>query len=674
MLKTRHFAMCAALVAAVVTTTIGSARAADEKERQLIGVLQSDSPRAEKAITCKGLAIYGTKDAVPELAKLLPDEQLTSWARIALEAIPGTEADAALRDAMGKVKGRVLIGVVNSIGVRRDAAAVDALAGLLKDADTGVASAAALALGRIGNAPATKILSDSLAGAPVGVRSTVAEGCILCAEKLLAEGKADEATKLYDQVRKADVPKQRVVEATRGAILARKTAGIPLLVEQLRSTDKVMLNIGLQVARELSGSEVTAALVAELSQAKPDRQALLLYALADRGDATVLPVVLEAAKTGPKQVRTVALGVLGRVGNVSCVPALLEVAIDPDVELAQTAKATLAGLQGKEVDVALIDQLSQAKGKTRQVVIEAVGQRRLETATAALIKAADDADQQTRNAALMALGSTVGLDDLPVLIERFVAPKKPEDAQAAVKALRAASVRMPDGEACAATLAAAMAKSPVAAKCTVLEILGAMGNAKALAIIATAAKDTDPKLQDTASRMLGQWMTLDAAPVLLDLAKTAPDGKYQIRALRGYIRLLRQFPMPDAKRAAMCRAAWDAADRDAEKKLVLQVIARYPSNDMLKMAAELAKTASMKIEIVKAEYGAGEKTKDVTETLQKHVGGLPVIILPSPHYNISLGGDPAPGVVKQLTVQYRINGKSGEATFAEDAAIMLPMP
>ena len=80
-----------------------------------------------------------------------------------------------------------------------------------------------------------------------------------------------------------------------------------------------------------------------------------------------------------------------------------------------------------------------------------------------------------------------------------------------------------------------------------------MGGPKALATIAAAVKGSDAQLQDTGSRVLGEWMTVDAAPVLLDLAKTAPSDKYQVRALRGYIRLARQFAMPDAQRAEMCR-------------------------------------------------------------------------------------------------------------------------
>ena len=86
---------------------------------------------------------------------------------------------------------------------------------------------------------------------------------MLSAEKFLADGNRAEAVRLYDLVRKADVPKQQILEATRGAILARQSAGVPLLVELLQSPDKSLFALGLSTARELPGAEVTAALVAE---------------------------------------------------------------------------------------------------------------------------------------------------------------------------------------------------------------------------------------------------------------------------------------------------------------------------------------------------------------------------------------------------------------------------
>jgi hypothetical protein len=267
---------------------------------------------------------------------------------------------------------------------------------------------------------------------------------------------------------------------------------------------------------------------------------------------------------------------------------------------------------------------------------------------------------------------------------------------------------MPDRESCAAELIAAMRGAPVSTRSTLLEILGEMGGAKALASIGAAVKGTDPELQDTGSRVLGEWMTLDAAPVLLDLAKTAPSDKYQVRALRGYIRLSRQFVMPDQERAEMCQNAMSVSSRVAEQQLVLTVLQRYPSPDTLKVAIAARQVPALKddatrvvlamiqklgdkagdsrellakigmepvkVEIIKAEYGAGAQQKDVTESLQRQVRDMPLITLPKASYSASFGGDPVPGTPKQLKVQYRINGKSGEASFAEDAVVMLPMP
>ena len=260
-------------------------KAAEEKQTRLIDILKSDAPPQEKAIACKQLAVYGDKDAVPALAALLPDEQLSSWARIALEAIPDPAADEALREAIGKVQGRLLVGVINSLGVRRDAKAVDGLIARLKDADAEVASAAAVALGRIGGAAAAKALEQSLAAAPPAVARRGRRGLHPLRGKAPGGGdKPAEAVKLYDAVRKADVPKPRVLQATRGAILARGAAGIPLLVEQLQSADKALFALGLGVAREIPGGQVTDVLLAELPRATPQRQALLVLALADRNE------------------------------------------------------------------------------------------------------------------------------------------------------------------------------------------------------------------------------------------------------------------------------------------------------------------------------------------------------------------------------------------------------
>ena len=570
-----------------------------------------------------------------------------------------------------------------------------------------MASAAAVALGRIGNSAATKSLRESLATADGKVRSAVAEGCVLCAERLHADGKADEAVLVYDEVRKADVPKQRIIEATRGAILARGQAGIPLLLEQFQSPDKKMFQLALGTAREFPGGEVDKALAAEMAKATPDRAALIIQAMADRKETVVLASVLEAAGSGPKAVRLSAIDALARVGNASCLPVLLTAAVDADGDLATAAKSTLADLPGENVNSQIVALLAKAQGKQYPLLIQLVGKRRIE-ATAVLLKALDHSDEVVRGAALKALGETVALNQLSVLITQVNSPKRADDAPAAQQALKVASIRMPDREACAAELAKALDRAPATTKGTLLEILSEVGGTKALNTIGSAAKSKDAELQDIGSRLLGKWNSVEAAPVLLDLVKTAPEEKYQLRALRGYIGLARKFDMPDAQRAEMCQKAFDASRQPAEQKLVLEVLKLKPSIEGLKLAikakqiAELKDDATqatlviaqklsgkgdevkellskagidkVKLEIIKAEYGAGATQKDVTDVIQKQAGDLPLITLASPSYNTSFGGDPAAGSVKKLKIQYQINGKAGEATFAEDALIILPIP
>jgi hypothetical protein len=385
----------------------------------------------------------------------------------------------------------------------------------------------------------------------------------------------------------------------------------------------------------------------------------------------------------------------------------LEAAIDSDAELAGGAKAAAAELPGEKVDHEIVAGLAKAQGKSYLVLIELVGKRRIQ-AVEPLVKALENANQVVRNAALASLGETVSAKQLGVLISQVAAPQHAEDIPAAQQALKAAAIRMPDREACAAELSAAMTDAPISTKIALLEILGAVGGGKSLAALGAAAKSDDAELQDASSRLLGEWMTIDAAPVLLDLAKTGGANKFQGRELRGYIRIARQFVMPIDQRAEMCGKALEACRQPAEQKLVLEVLKRYPSQDTLKLAVKVMQTPELKseaadtalaiaqklggkvdevreiisqagldkvkLEIVKAEYGAGGAQKDVTATLQKQLAGLPLVTLPSATYNESFGGDPAPGTPKQLKIQYRINGKAGEASFAENALIVLPMP
>lgn len=159
----------------------------------------------KKSIACKRLAVIGTKEAVPALAALLGEDRVSDYARDALEGIPDPAADDALREALAKLKGPTLVGVINSLRRRRDPKAIDPLGKLVGGADPAAAGAAALAVGEISGPAAAKILQRALGTAKGAVRTDVAGGLMLCADRMMAQDR-EAALALLDQLSRPDIP------------------------------------------------------------------------------------------------------------------------------------------------------------------------------------------------------------------------------------------------------------------------------------------------------------------------------------------------------------------------------------------------------------------------------------------------------------------------------------
>jgi len=545
-------------------------QAQSEEVTQLIATLQSpDASPYDKSVACRRLAVVGTREAVPALAALLADERLSHMARFALEPMPEPAAGAALRDAMGRLKGKLLVGVLNSIGERRDAKATDALTKLLVDPDMAVAAAAASALGRIGNPEAARAIRRALGNVPARLRPALADAGLTCADLLPAQDQRRAATAMYDALRRADLPKHLQAAALRGAILTRQSAGVPLLIEQLRSNDDDLVALALRVARELPGPDATRALVAELGKSSADRQVQIIQALGDRGDHAALPALLDAARSGAPKVRIAAIQVCSKMGDASTVPALLESAIQTDTEVAQAAQACLATLPGKEMDAVLVASLAQGDNRLRRVAIDAVAQRRVASAVPELRKASTDADHAVRLAAIKALGETVSAADLGALADILVKAGSAEDRSAAETALTTACARIPDKDACATQLLAVLPQAVPAAKTSLLQLLSQVSGGKALQAMRAAAQDADSQVKDVALRALAEWPDPAAAPDLLQLMRTTDNASYRTLAFRGYVRLSRDAETPADARLKMLTEALGFAQSADDKKRVL---------------------------------------------------------------------------------------------------------
>ena len=176
------------------------AHAATPDPQAALAVLASDAGAREKSVACQQLAVTGGPAAVPALAGLLADEHLSDYARTALEAIPDAAAGQALRNALPQLAGRLLAGAVNSLGARREAAAVPELTALARDPARGAAEPALAALGRIANDEALATLRATLLDGPAELRAPAAHAALAAAQQLTRDGRADAARALLEAV------------------------------------------------------------------------------------------------------------------------------------------------------------------------------------------------------------------------------------------------------------------------------------------------------------------------------------------------------------------------------------------------------------------------------------------------------------------------------------------
>lgn len=588
MLKSKiKYMLIIALLLACGVQTFGQTVVPATKQEvdKLIAVLKSDAQIKEKMDACRLLSIVGTKDAIAPLAALLGDEQLSHMARYGLEPIPDPAVDEAFRNALGRLKGRPLVGVIGSIGVRRDVRAVEPLKEMLMqhDLDDDVTSAIVRALGKIGNSAASEILQNALEHTSDENRLAVCEGLFRCAESLASQGKRREAVAIYDQMRKLDSPHQVRAGALRGAILTSSN-GLRLLQQHLRSDDYILFSAAVQTAQELTGSGVTKVLTAELNELPADNQILIIQTLGKRGDAEALPALFTLAKSGAKSVRIAAIQSMSEIGDAAAVPVLVELLNDGDSEISQAAQESLASVPGHQADQAVIEMVNSSQTSRRLTALELVSRRRMTTSIPALLKAAADNDQKIRSSALRKVGELGSLTELPALLDLLTQFKTSQDLDAVERALSAICMKADNPESYTTKLTNLLSRVQPMQKCALLHVLGVIGGADSLGAVRAEVTNPNEVVRDAAISALCSWKTADAAPYLLALAKESPFSSRKTTTLRGYINLIRDESLSTEKKLEMCREATALIQRNEEKKLLLGVLGTVPTDDALSMA------------------------------------------------------------------------------------------
>ena len=552
-----------------------------EIEARLLRLVQSDATAAGKDFAFRELSLIGTEASVPVLAGMLDTSDM---ARYALTRIPGPGVDHALRKALDKSSGNVKIGIINSLGQRRNSKSVSVLRPLLSSSDSGLAEAAAAALADIADGPALDALGAARGRAAGPWRQRFSEAYLRCADRVAAQGNKGLAIQVYKQLTAPAEAEMVRIAALTGLAAADSNSAAPVLTTEVVSKSPRVQRAAIRLLAEIPGTGVTAALVEQFPKLPPSGQVQLLAALADRGDASIRPLLVKAAKENAADVRAAALAGLGRLGDESSVPLLAEAAATSQGAEQVAARESLYGLRGSGIDPAIIAAIGSATGKVRIELIIAAGERASAAAGHALIHAVQDKDPGLRREALKAMRNVAGPAQVPALLELLLQAPGASDRRDAAQTLAAALRR--SGPAQAGAVVAAYQAAPAEHfRVSLLEVMGQTSSGEALPLLRHCLKDAAPEIVRAAILALSNWA--DPAPLadLAAVAKSSTNPAQQILALRGYLKLMvipSQRPNPESAR--LLGEAMQLAKEPAEKQTVLSLLPTYPCKESLELA------------------------------------------------------------------------------------------
>ncbi len=403
------------------------------EEESLIQVLRSESKVAERAAACVRLQRIGTERAVPALAALLVDPALAHSARFALETMPGFAAGQALVAALDTTTGAERLGIVSSLAVRREGAAVPSLVKLLaapgdreatgsapdQSARETLASAVAAALGAMDSDAALAALESAASRPEPTVQAAVGDALLAQADRRLQRGEATLAARLCRGVISRE---QRPTARAAGYLGLMRAAGperLALWRAAVLGEPGPEQTAALQATALLPWTGLDAVLAEVMPRVPSERQRALLAGWLQRQPGPARASVLPLLESPAEEVRLAAIRALGQVGAADDVERLLDLAAGQGMTQA-AARDALACLRPSGVAPRLISRLADGREGVRVEAARALGERGERVAVAALLTLARDDREEGRRAALRALVQVLGAGEVEALVQLVV--------------------------------------------------------------------------------------------------------------------------------------------------------------------------------------------------------------------------------------------------------------
>ncbi len=543
-----------------------------EASRLMAENLGPDTPSGARIWLLRQLEYLGGRESVVAIAAAMDDEDLLVGraARRALTNNPSAEASQQLVAKLARAEDPVFkIGLLNALAYRADPSTVAAAAKPLNDTNLAVVAAAARALGEIGTPEAAANLKKARENSPPQLREVLGNASLRCAATMVARGQRHAAQAMYGELQHRGEPESVRLGALDGLFTVADEHPVAKICAILRGSDRGAAGVAAAQIAKLNATEVKE-LAGNLAYLPPASQVLALEALRVRADKRVLPDVVAIARSKDPKVRIAALRALSSVGDASVVPLLLE-ALSDGGPTARAARGSLEALYGEHVDAAIIAAMQTSENiQRRALLIEILKRRRSVAAVPVLLEESRHSEPHVRTYAMAALSQLAQHDDVPEMVQGVLVADAGSERDGAEKAVMLLCNRVTDRDERADPILQVFDTLADEDQKSLLPLLGRIGGKRSLEKIQTALESKDPDLYGVGVRAMCNWPDGDVAQELLDIFQSSQEETYRLQAMRAFIRVIAlRHERPNSESLEMLREAMKFCSRDEERNLIL---------------------------------------------------------------------------------------------------------
>ena len=557
---------------------VRAGRAGDEKERRVVSSALLDALRGPAGMEAKAffisqLELAGGPEAVKPLAACLGDERLAAPAARTLLSLRASGTAAAFLKALEVSSGAARVTIVKSLGELRSRDAVKKLLPYASSADGDVRRTTLFALANIGDPAAGPALERTRVAAPLRERSEAPALYLLYARRLVESGRTAEGLAVARDILKCyTAPAEGHVAANALGLLVStlRDKAMPDLLAAVDAPNAALRGAALEHADEISGPGATAQWIGKAAGAPPDVRAEVVGMLGRRGDRTALPAVRGALRDPERAVRLAAITAAARLGGAEVLPEIYPFFEAADADEVAAAEAALLQFRADEVVPEAARLLAGAPPPGRAALIDVLAAKGARDRTDLVFAEAGSPEPVVRAAAVAALAALADEKDLPRLLDLLTAATDSGEVVALEKAVAAAAWRTGDPGRGADLLAGFMRDAPTPRRAAILRVLPRLAGPRALQAVEASLADKDSQVQAAAVYGLSQWPDLAAADDLTRIVSTSPNRKLVLTALEGYVRIVVKSDLPTFRKLALLKGALALPKNGADGKAVLR--------------------------------------------------------------------------------------------------------